>query len=311
MPRRIATPTPARAGSTTALGGLSRVAGAELEDRRVRRKEQIETDRRRAREDLETEALQQRMGIESASADRNIFGVERVPGSVSLEAEAPPPALSDAPLRMGSAGAGGGVVGVRASLPAGREPLAGPAPSRVRYQPPTTRQLEPARDPTIVHPEMLAPARPTFEFGSFEQEYDLPSGSLTQAFETNPVGALNVIIDKASTRGGMTAQHLAQVRGAVQLELQRISDRMEFSILDETEENVLSEQAEALTAGFLELVTGPKGVFDDAAVYDELLRLFPDDSDEEIDARTERMRRVRSGASEFSGRARGQLEPRR
>lgn len=306
MPRRIATPTPARAGSTTALGGLSRVAGAELEDRRVRRKEQVETTRRHEREDLETEALQQRMGIELATAERDIFGVQRVGGSASLEAEAPE--LTDAPLRMPSAGAGGGEIGVRASLPAGRQPLAGPGPQRLEVQPRTTRKLEPARDPTIVHPELM---KPEFEFGEFEQEYDIPEGSLTQAFKSNPVGALNLIIDKASTRGRLSTAHLNQVRNGVQMSLSRISDVLEFDLPGRGKRDELTEEAEILTAGFLELVVGPTGMFDDDVVYDELLRLFPDDSDEEIDARAERMRRIHSGASEFSGRARGHLEPRR
>lgn len=312
MPRRIATPTPARAGSTTTLGGLSRVAGAELEDRRVRRKEEIETTRRHAREDLETEALQQRMGIELAGAERDIFGVERVGGSASLEAEEPPQALSDAPLRTRSAGAGGGDVGVGVSLPAGRQPLAVPPRQTLNVQPRTTRPLEPARDPTIVHTELLdQEPEPTFDFGSFEQDYGIPTGTLTQAFQTNPVGALNLIIDKTRTDGPLTPARLALVRSAIQLDLQRISDELEFTIPGRADRDAMTEEAETLTAGFMELVIGPSGAFDDAVVYRELLRLFPDDSDEQIDARAERMRRIHTGASEFSGRARGQLEPRR
>lgn len=309
MPRRIATPTPARAGSTTTLGGLSRVAGAELEDRRVRRREEIETTRRHAREDLETEALQQRMGIEMAAAERDIFGVTRAGGAASLEAEAPP--LTDgAPPRMRSAGAGGGEIGVRASLPAGDQPLAGPARGELKVAPRTTRQLEPARDPTIVHPELLPrEPEPTFDFSSFEEDYDLPGGTLTEAFQTNPVGALNLIVDKASTKGRLSNTRMTQVRGAVQTELQRISDRLEFSSLSQDEENALAEQAESLTNGLLDLVVGPSGGFDLDAVLDNLEALYPDADENELFERATRYQRVKTGAQEFTGRARQPLEP--
>ncbi len=306
MARRITTPTPARAGSTTVLGGISRVAGEELQDRRVRETERVETQRRRDREDLETAALQQRMGIERAGAYRNIWGVEEVPGSASLEAEAPP--LSDAPLRTRSAGAGGGGVGVRASLPAGEQPLAGPAPGRLRTPPPTTRKLEPARDPSIVHPELL---KPEFEFGDFEQEYNIPPGTLTEAFKSNPVGALNLIIDKASTKGRLSTARLTQIRGAVQTELQRISDRMEFSVLSDEEENALSEQAESLTNGLLDLVVGPSAGFDLDKVLDTLEELYPEADENELFERASRYQRVKTGAQAFTGRARQPLEPQR
>ena len=265
-------------------------------------------DRRYAREDLETAALQQRMGIERAGAYRNIWGVEEVPVSASLEAEAPP--LTDAPLRMRSAGAGGGDVGVRASLPAGDQPLAGPAPGRLRTPPPTTRKLEPARDPSIVHPELLPrEPEPTFDFSSFEEDFGIQSGTLTEAFRSNPVGALNLIIDRTKGRGPLSAQRLTAIRGAVMANLQRISDEMEMRSLSYERDNELSEEAEALTQGLLDLVVGPSAAFDLDSVLDELEALYPDADENELFERASRYQRVKMGAQAFTGRARQPLEP--
>lgn len=313
---RIATPRPRPAEESTLLGGLARTLGSEFEERRVLDLEAEERKRRREMEDLQKQSLQQGLTFNRAQALRNIFGLEEVPGP-----RRPAPRGELEPRRIGTTGGTGvglqlgavpqdrprGGVGIQtpeAPQLEDRGPIMLPGPMQMR-------KLEPARDPTIVNPELL-PQQPgqEFDFTKFERQFELPEGSLAQAFDKNPVGALNIMVDKAQAAGGATSAQLNSIRQMVALRVQAVSDQLEFDVLDPQEEQILRDQIDAMTIGLLDAATGGKQVLDPDDILDELEILFPDASDADLARRATRIQRVRAAATEFGGRPGMQpLEP--
>lgn len=320
MPRagaRISTPRPRPAKESTLLGGLARTLGSELEERRVLSQEAEDRKRQQELEDLQRESLQQGIGINRATALRNIFGMEEVAGP-----RRPPPAAPLEPQRIGTTGGTG--VGLQLGAVPEDRPRGGvgvPIPETPKLEPgvpmpglpgPTQmRRLEPARDPTIEHPELLPQAaEEQFDFTRFEQKFQLPEGSLSQAFETNPVGALNIVVDKARAAGGVDTATLNSLRAVVQTRINAVSDQLEFDILEPGEEQQLRDEIDELTIGLLDAATGFDRQFDLDDVLDELERIFPNDTDEQLAARAGRIQAVQRGAAEFAGRSGvRQLEP--
>jgi hypothetical protein len=287
-----------------------------LETRRTRKLEAEDRARRIKREDLENRALEQQMGVReleagiaAAQARRNIFGLEEIPGTGGIRTEEPLPELPTAPLQTRTAGEGGGGIGVRAQLPAGREPLAGPPPQRIRAEPPKTRYLEPHRDPTIVNLELMESEH---NFGNFEEILKLPTGSLGESFRKQPAQTLNVLFQRLSERGGrLKGAELSDLRQIVQVRINSISDRMEFQALNQADEDAINNEIDILTSGLIEAATGYGEGFDQAAAVREINAMFPNETREEKGARLIRAMMISRGASEFAGAARGQLEPSR
>jgi hypothetical protein len=181
----------------------------------------------------------------------------------------------------------------------------------VRFKERGLRRLEPARDPTIVNPELLpTEAAPTFDFSTFETQLKLPEGTLQAGFDRNPVGTLNLIVDEAAAGGGIPNATLNAIRGIVQTRINAVTNRLETQILRKEEEQALEDEVDMLTKGLIDAATGGRQEFDLDTVLDQLDRLFPDDSDDELVERAMRIQRVSRGAAAFTGRIRGQLEPR-
>ena len=303
-------------------GGLADVF---TEDQGRRKREALESEDRTRRRGFED----QRAGIERASALRNIFGVEEVGGGLNAEGRerfaASDKVLEEsrAPLQDLSPTPGSGV-GVRgqlqprpqpqrrpsAPLNRGPEINTAPPPTGRLFDQPNLRKLEPSRDPTIVNPELRESAGPPqFDFSNFEDQLELPAGSLQAGFDRNPVGALNLIIDKASKTGGVPTSELNAIRSVVQTRINAVSAQLENDILSKGEEQSLRDEIDELTIGLVDAATGGNQEFNLDSVLDELERLFPDVDDDELAQKALRIQRVRRGAGEFTGRVRGQLEP--
>ena len=314
MARPIRMPRPRPVDEPTLLGGLAQVFMEEQDARRRRELEDEDRERRIGREDLQDRATKQRMGVEYHTTLRNVFGMEEVGGNIVPGSVPERPAALEPPSSIGTMARGGGPgVGVRAQLQprTETEPSLVPerAPStRTQFQDTGRRRLEPARDPTIVNPELLAPSGTgEFDFSDFETKLGFPAGSLAAGFEQNPVGTLN-IIKEASGAGGIPTSVLNSIRGVIETRIRAVEAQIEMEVLSADDEAALRDEIDELTIGLIEAATGGSE-FDFDTALDELLKIFPEATEDELTERALRMQRVRRGAAGVSRRIRGQLEP--
>ena len=317
MARSIRTPRPRPVDEPTLLGGLVRTFTQHQEGQERQKLEDEERERRREREDLEDRATEQRMGIQRATALRNVFGMEEVGGGVVPGSVPERPAALEPPSSLGTMARGGGPgVGVRAQLQPRPETSGAPVrerqPStRTQFQETGLRRLEPARDPTIVNPKLLPTGDTTgFDFTSFETKLGFPPGSLAAGFKQNPVGTLNIIKEVAGGPGGIPTRELNAIRGVIETRIRAVEAQIEFEILSEDDERALRDEIDQLTIGLVEAATGGTE-FDFDVALDELLKIFPEATEDELTERALRMQRVRRGAADVSRRITGQLEPTR
>lgn len=285
----------------------------ERESQRLQKQEQEDRERQTKRQDLEDRALEQRMGIQRATALRNVFGMEEIGGGIVPGSVPQRPAGLEPPESLGTMARGGGPgVGVRGQL----EPRTAQGPSLVPERAPSTRtqfqetgmrRLEPARDPTIVNPELLPRQEAEeLDFSSFEKELGFPAGSLAEGFRSNPVGTLN-IIKQVSGGQRVPTSVLNSIRGVIEARIRAVEAQIEMT-LSEDDEVALREEIDQLTIGLIEAATGGSE-FDFDTALDELIQIFPDATEDELTERALRMQRVRRGAAGVSRRIRGQLEP--
>ena len=315
MARPIRMPRPRPVDEPTMLGGLAQVFMEERESQRRQKLEDEDRERRIEREDLQDRALEQKTGIDYHTALRNVFGMEEVGGGIVPGSTPERPAALEPPSSIGTMARGGGPgVGVRAQL----QPRTAAAPSavperapsrRTQFQDTGRRRLEPARDPTIVNPELLATSETDeFDFSDFEKKLGFPAGSLAAGFKQNPVGTLNIIKETAGA-GGIPTSVLNSIRGVIETRIRAVEAQIEMT-LSKDDEVALREEIDQLTIGLIEAATGGTE-FDFDVALDELIKIFPDATEDELTERALRMQRVRRGAADVSRRITGQLEPTR
>ncbi|MCP4900530.1 MAG: hypothetical protein GY906_26505 [bacterium] len=332
---RIATPRPRDPLEPTLIGGLARIGSQELESRRVLALEEEEREEQRRFRQRQLESLD----LQNRAAQVSILrgqGFEEVPSGLRRPIG---PMLEDpGPQRLGVQARPGvgislgavpedqpvGDVGFQATLPSAplepttpattvgadeergilqREPRLGTGPQRTVAGPPALRRLEPARDPSIVHPELL-PMGPEmeFEFANFERELELPEGSLTESFQHSPVGTLQLLINRArsgAAGGRIPAAQLNAISKVVEARIRVMEAELEGSILDDPEVQNLRDEIDMLTIGLIQAATGKERDFNPVDVMRQIRRQYPNIGEDEAKDRFMRLQDVMERAAGF------------
>lgn len=121
------------------------------------------------------------------------------------------------------------------------------------------RRLEPARDPSIVHPELLPPPEGADvpDFGDLEAKLQLPSGTFARALRTAPSTVISAVMAFERAKGAEKQQRLSNVRSAINTQINALRIRAENQIGEREETEPLFQEIEALAQVLLDITISP------------------------------------------------------
>lgn len=175
------------------------------------------------------------------------------------------------------------------------------------------RRLEPARDPSIVHPELLdqGPGVTPPNFDDAEDRLNVPRGTFAQAFPNAP-GAVISALTKVASAGSLSERErfLDDLRAGINAHVVGLKARMDNSF-DEDEIERLGAEVQQWTQGLLDVTIGD---VPEAETFESVIDRIADldlTEDEKVEAVTEFFRRRvgRETTFERLNTGRGRLEP--
>lgn len=200
---------------------------------------------------LQSRQLERNRDVRAEAQSVRSMGFEDV---VEFGLEDRPPALSITPRRGPlSRQAPESRVGVAGSFALPQREIAG-ADQRLTQRTRRVR-LEPARDPSIVHPELLD--RPggaeEQDFGELDNKMGLPPGTLGNALRTAPGAVINAVQAFNRAEGAERQQQLVNVRQAINTTIAGLKVRAENQPATGPEAGAVFDEIEALAQVLLDL----------------------------------------------------------
>lgn len=214
------------------------------EDRALQREvlgEQREFARRR---DVRAEAASLRgQGFEETTE----FGLEPRPPALSATPRRGALSREPSESRVGVAG--------QFALPQREMPGAGQRLTQRTVR----RRLEPARDPSIVHPELLPPPEGADvpDFSDLETKLQLPRGTFARALRRAPSTVISAVMAFERAKGAERQQRLSNVRSAINAQINALRIRAENQLGDAETTEPLFQQIEALAQVLLDITISP------------------------------------------------------
>ena len=122
------------------------------------------------------------------------------------------------------------------------------------------RRLEPARDPSIVHPELLegrSGGAEVPDFTELDEKLGLPPGTLGTALQRAPGTVISAITAFNRSKGADRQRRLVNVRQAIKAQIGALRIRAENQIGDRDETEPLFQEIESLAQVLLDITISP------------------------------------------------------